>query len=85
MSSGLGDVYGPDKTMCCLCFGGFFKNELWLDAYGEYWDVCKQCKAEEYRWLLHKIKYTIMNSEELGLYRVKADIESDLKRMWDEI
>jgi hypothetical protein len=48
MSSGMQDLYWPD-IMCQHCFGGFKKEELWQDEAGEYWDVCKPCKAHEDR------------------------------------
>jgi hypothetical protein len=82
MSSGLEDLYG-DKTMCQLCFGGFWKNELWMDAHGDYWDVCKQCKAEEFRQALHIVKHLIMNNYEDA--PVLEEMRQRLRGFWDEI
>ena len=76
-------LYG-DKIMCQLCFGGFWKNELWKDAHGDYWDVCKQCKAEEYRQGLFIVKNIIMNNYDQD-DPVQREILQRLQGFWNEI
>jgi hypothetical protein len=47
MSSGIADLYAP-KIMCCICFGAFDKDQLFVDDAGETWDVCKDCAPSIY-------------------------------------
>lgn len=38
----------PDGLVwCCLCFDRVEQDELWEDADGVKWDVCKMCKRDE--------------------------------------
>ena len=37
----------PDgQVMCCICFGRFTQDELWVDGQGDRWDMCKECGAQ---------------------------------------
>lgn len=47
MSSGLQGIYGPNLVMCCLCFGGFTREELYVDMAGDTWDQCRPCVGME--------------------------------------
>ena len=34
----------PDgMVQCCICFGRFGKEELYVDHTGTKWDMCKDC------------------------------------------
>lgn len=50
---------GPDKFMCCQCFGGFPLEEATFDLYNDepHWllvDVCKRCRMHETYWMIRK-------------------------------
>lgn len=34
----------PDgRVMCCVCYGRFSPDELYVDAHKDRWDVCLGC------------------------------------------
>lgn len=48
---------GPDKFMCCQCFGGFPLSEATFDLYNDepfmnLVDVCKTCRIYETYWMI---------------------------------
>lgn len=38
-----GVICPSGNVMCCLCFGSFSQDQLWVDAEGIRWDVCREC------------------------------------------
>lgn len=46
MSSGLADMV-PGHKMCCLCFEFVPFSDLYEDARGFKWDICKPCQARD--------------------------------------
>ena len=84
MSSGMEELYYP-KIMCQLCFAGFDKEQLWLDTENQYWDVCKQCKAEEYWATLSRIKKVITEADFFGDEVAPEDIIKAFAGVWEDV
>lgn len=34
-------------VMCCICFHGLPREQMWVDADGATWDVCRHCQSFE--------------------------------------
>jgi hypothetical protein len=84
MSSGIEELYAP-QIMCQLCFGAFDREQLWVDHSGGYWDVCKQCKADEYSLVLARVKSIIERANFFNGGVETGDIVEAFGSLWEEI